>query len=86
MWVLGILKSGGVGLGIALPKKILEICVHQFVGFGYMERERERKRERGNRIHWKIINHVNLKINIIMLHSCLKEPKCCIGYYTSLGS
>ena len=33
MWVLGILKSGGVGLGIALPKKILEICVRQFVGF-----------------------------------------------------
>ena len=36
--VLGIWKSGGFrlsrwGLGIALPKKILEICVHQFVGF-----------------------------------------------------
>ena len=36
--VLGIWKSGGFGLsrwdlGIALPKKILEICVRQFVGF-----------------------------------------------------
>ena len=53
---MGTWKSGGFGLGrwdlgISLPKKILEICVHQFVGFGYMERERERKRERGNRIH-----------------------------------
>ena len=55
MWVLGIWKSSGFGLGgwdlgIALPKKILEICIRQFVGFGYMERERESERKRGNRI------------------------------------
>ena len=40
-------KSGGFGLGrrdlgMVLPKKILEICVRQFVGFGYMEIVREK--------------------------------------------
>ena len=40
-------KSSGFGLGrwdlgIALPKKNLEICVRQFVGFRYMEIVRER--------------------------------------------
>ena len=47
--------------------------------------ERERERGRGHRIHLKIINHVNLKVNIIILHSCSKEPKWCVGYKTSLG-
>ena len=45
----GFVKTSSWDLGIALPKKILEICVRQFVGFGYMERERERERERGPR-------------------------------------